>query len=45
MKIEDLKNKKIAILGFGEEGQSVARFLEKKGAKFFLFYVKNKNQF
>lgn len=31
MKILDLKNKKIAILGFGKEGQSTLRFLQKQG--------------
>lgn len=34
MKIEDLKNKKIAILGFGEEGLSTARFLAKNNIPF-----------
>ena len=31
MKIEDLHDKKIAILGFGLEGQSTLRFLQKQG--------------
>ncbi len=31
MKISELHNKKIAILGFGKEGQSTLRFLQKQG--------------
>lgn len=33
MKLLDLQNKKIAILGFGKEGQSTLRFLQKQGIK------------
>lgn len=32
--LEDLKSKKVAILGFGLEGQSLANYFEKKGIKF-----------
>jgi len=31
MKLNDLKNKKIAILGFGREGKSLLRFLRRRG--------------
>lgn len=31
MKLSELKHKKIAILGFGKEGQSTLRFLQKQG--------------
>jgi len=33
MKLKDLKNKKIAVMGEGVEGKSSAKFLEKHGAK------------
>jgi len=31
MKLSQLQHKKIAILGFGKEGQSTLRFLQKQG--------------
>ena len=43
MKIEDLQNKKIAILGFGLEGQSTLGFLQKQGIENITILDKNQN--
>ncbi len=37
MVINDLKNKQVAVLGFGQEGQAVTRYLTKHGIKPVLF--------
>jgi UDP-N-acetylmuramoylalanine--D-glutamate ligase len=37
MNLSDLKNKKIAILGFGIEGQAVGKYLEEQGLAFDFF--------
>lgn len=44
MNLAEFKDKKFAILGFGEEGQSIARFLESQGAKFSVFDVRSEKQ-
>ncbi len=41
MKLQELKNKKIAILGFGLEGQSTLRFLMKQGIEDITILDKN----
>lgn len=44
MNISELKDKKVAILGFGEEGQSTAQFLENHGIRFSVFDVRHEDQ-
>lgn len=44
MNLPQFKDKKFAILGFGEEGQSTAKFLEGIGVEFSVFDVRREDQ-
>ena len=45
MKKEDLKNKNVAVLGFGVEGESIARFLLENGSRIFIIDVRREDKF
>jgi UDP-N-acetylmuramoylalanine--D-glutamate ligase len=44
MKIRGFKKKRVAILGFGEEGQSIARFLQKQNVDFKIIDIRREDQ-
>jgi UDP-N-acetylmuramoylalanine--D-glutamate ligase len=44
MTLEDLKNKKIGILGYGVEGKAVANYLQAHGLDFFVFDLNTENK-
>lgn len=45
MTISDLKNKMVAVLGYGQEGKAVTNYLEKHGIKYVLFDQRPLEQF